>query len=306
MVVRCDQCARRLLEEMPSCPYCGAEQKSRMYRRRTNRWWMVFPTLLLVLVGCAAVLWFVPRLEPVKFALGRRVGIAVQLKDWNRQQPDATSNGNVALAFRKLDHESSPAVSDGASLSMANSGDPSKLGLIVRVSGLVATRREYPDQGFTELTVEDEDTSSMVSFLHNGLDSDAKQGDGVDAAGYLCGVYKGKNGFGADVEQAVVVGGTVTRRKTIAEIAQSALKLSGVTSESDEFSRYVVGTVTNSSSTKFSAVTVNIGLYDDAGAQVGTTADSTSDLAPYARWKFKAMITEDSCRRYKVTGIDAW
>ncbi len=71
----------------------------------------------------------------------------------------------------------------------------------------------------------------------------------------------------------------------------------------DGMTRYVVGTVKNNSSETFGYVQVEINLYDDSGAQVGSTIDNTNNLAPGGTWKFKALIFEDEATSYKIVDV---
>ncbi len=75
----------------------------------------------------------------------------------------------------------------------------------------------------------------------------------------------------------------------------------------DEFgTRYVVGTVKNNTDKEYSYVQVEINLYDDSGAQVGSTLDNTNNLEPGGTWKFKAVIMEDNATKYRIKDISGF
>ncbi len=64
--------------------------------------------------------------------------------------------------------------------------------------------------------------------------------------------------------------------------------------ETSEYgSNYIVGTVKNQSDRTFSSVSISFVLLDASDAQVGSTSDYTSDLAPGRTWKFKALVFDD-------------
>ncbi|MGE5590998.1 MAG: FxLYD domain-containing protein [Bacillota bacterium] len=57
---------------------------------------------------------------------------------------------------------------------------------------------------------------------------------------------------------------------------------------SEDFMRYVTGTVKNNSNKKYSYAQVEINLYDKDGNQVGSTLANINNLEPGGTWKFKA------------------
>ena len=78
-------------------------------------------------------------------------------------------------------------------------------------------------------------------------------------------------------------------------------------STSDEYGRrYVIGSIKNNTSKRYSYVRVEINLYDGALAQVGSTVDNTNNLEPGGIWKFKATILEDSVRKYKIINVSGF
>jgi hypothetical protein len=66
---------------------------------------------------------------------------------------------------------------------------------------------------------------------------------------------------------------------------------------------YVVGKVTNNTSKTYGYVQVSINLYDESGAQVGSTLDNLNNLEPHGVWKFKAIVLEDKATRAEVKEI---
>lgn len=81
------------------------------------------------------------------------------------------------------------------------------------------------------------------------------------------------------------------------------LELLDAKSESEDFARYVVGTIRNNSERSYGYIQVEINLYDDSGAQVGSTLDNANNLEPGGIWKFKALITDDRATKFKVADI---
>ncbi len=81
------------------------------------------------------------------------------------------------------------------------------------------------------------------------------------------------------------------------------LEILEVSSEVDQYTRYVVGKLRNNTDRTFNYVQVEISLYDDEGNVVGTTFDNVTNLEPGQVWKFKAIILEDSAKRFKVSDI---
>ena len=74
-------------------------------------------------------------------------------------------------------------------------------------------------------------------------------------------------------------------------------------SETESWSRYIVGRIRNNTRREYSYVQVEINLYDDSGAQVGSTMDNTTNLEPGGIWKFKALIWEDNATKYKIKNV---
>lgn len=77
--------------------------------------------------------------------------------------------------------------------------------------------------------------------------------------------------------------------------------------EAGEFGiRYIVGVIKNNTNKKYTYVQVEINLYDEGGAQVGSTLDNLNNLEPGGVWKFKAVVMEDEATKAKVAGITGW
>jgi len=81
------------------------------------------------------------------------------------------------------------------------------------------------------------------------------------------------------------------------------LEVLEVSSEADQYTRYVVGKLRNNTNRTLNYVQVEISLYDDEGNVVGTTFDNVANLEPGQVWKFKAIILEDSAKRFKISDI---
>jgi hypothetical protein len=67
--------------------------------------------------------------------------------------------------------------------------------------------------------------------------------------------------------------------------------------------RYIVGTVKNNTPKEYELVKIEFILFDQSGAQVGTSFDSITNLAPYATWKFKASISAENASEYQLKGF---
>lgn len=72
---------------------------------------------------------------------------------------------------------------------------------------------------------------------------------------------------------------------------------------SEEYARYIVGTVKNNTNKKYEYVQVSINLYDKTGAQVGSTMANVNNLEPHGTWKFKAIVLEDNTAKYKIDKV---
>ena len=66
---------------------------------------------------------------------------------------------------------------------------------------------------------------------------------------------------------------------------------------------YVVGTIRNNTDRQYSYVQVQINLYDDSGAQVGSTLANTNNLESGGIWKFRAFMWPDNSTEYKIMDV---
>ena len=83
-----------------------------------------------------------------------------------------------------------------------------------------------------------------------------------------------------------------------------AFELQSMDWQTEEFGiRYIGGTIRNNTDKTYSYVQVQINLYDNSGAQVGSTLANINNLEPHATWRFKAIVLEDSAKTAKVKAI---
>lgn len=74
----------------------------------------------------------------------------------------------------------------------------------------------------------------------------------------------------------------------------------------DYGTKYIVGSVKNNGAKTYSYVQVTINLYDNSGAQVGSTLANVNNLEPGGTWKFKAYWIEKDATNYKIKEITGW
>jgi hypothetical protein len=67
-----------------------------------------------------------------------------------------------------------------------------------------------------------------------------------------------------------------------------------------------VGTVKNNSPKTYSYAQVEFNLYDNSGAQVGSTSANVNNLEPNRKWKFKAIIYVDNASSAELKGVSGW
>ena len=101
----------------------------------------------------------------------------------------------------------------------------------------------------------------------------------------------------------VTTNSTVTRSE---ETSKPALEVLQTRSISDSYSRYIVGKVRNNTDRTYSYVQVSFNLYDNSGAQVGSTLDNINNLEPNGIWKFKAIIIGDNVASFKFKDVSGW
>jgi len=84
------------------------------------------------------------------------------------------------------------------------------------------------------------------------------------------------------------------------------LEVLDYSSKSEEYARYVVGTVRNNSDRNYSYVQVEVNLLDKSGNVVGSTLANVNNLGPGKKWKFKAIILEDEARSFEIKDVTGW
>ena len=78
--------------------------------------------------------------------------------------------------------------------------------------------------------------------------------------------------------------------------------ISGAHDEIIDYGHYIIGSIKNNTSYKYSYAQVTFILLDKDNNQVGTAMDNINDLEPGATWKFKALIFDDSEVKYYKLG----
>lgn len=68
----------------------------------------------------------------------------------------------------------------------------------------------------------------------------------------------------------------------------------------------VTGTLRNNSNKEFSYVQVEFNLYDDTGAQVGSTFANINNLEAGGTWHFEGPVLEDRATQAKLKGITSF
>lgn len=119
-------------------------------------------------------------------------------------------------------------------------------------------------------------------------------------------IYALISAFGSSPSSTPNSNSSSSQTTTSSEASKPDLEIVEHHSEAEQYSRYVLGTVKNNTSNEYSYVQVEINLYDDAGNQVGSTMDNTTNLEPGGTWKFKALMLEDSATKYKVKGVTGY
>ncbi len=66
---------------------------------------------------------------------------------------------------------------------------------------------------------------------------------------------------------------------------------------------YAVGVLRNDSTRQRYGVKVQLDLFDDNGAKVGTTTDYTQFIIPGKEWRFRALIVEHNAARAEITNV---
>lgn len=84
------------------------------------------------------------------------------------------------------------------------------------------------------------------------------------------------------------------------------LEVLDYSAKSEEYARYVVGTVRNNSDRNYSYVQVEVNLLDKSGNVVGSTLANVNNLGPGKKWKFKAIILEEEARSFEIKDVTGW
>jgi hypothetical protein len=66
---------------------------------------------------------------------------------------------------------------------------------------------------------------------------------------------------------------------------------------------YAVGAIHNKSNRQRFGVKVELDLYDDKNARIGSATDYAQVIEPGKDWKFKAMVTEPNAVRAEMAAI---
>ena len=72
---------------------------------------------------------------------------------------------------------------------------------------------------------------------------------------------------------------------------------------SDQFSRYLVGSVRNDSDRNITFVSIEFDLLDASGNKVGSAEDIINSLSPGETWKFKAMAGPETASRAQLSSL---
>lgn len=98
--------------------------------------------------------------------------------------------------------------------------------------------------------------------------------------------------------------GTGAQSEAVEEPEKADLELIDAQAVTGDYGvRSIVGTVKNNTDKEYSYVQIEINLYDDSGAQVGSTLANANNLEPGGTWKFEAVILEDNATEFKVKEI---
>ncbi|MEB3338593.1 MAG: FxLYD domain-containing protein [Leptolyngbyaceae bacterium] len=81
------------------------------------------------------------------------------------------------------------------------------------------------------------------------------------------------------------------------------LKITQVTWETADRSRYLIGTVQNSSDQRYPYVQVEFDLYGPVGTQVGRSMGGVEELGPYQSKQFRALVFENQATKAAVKGV---
>ena len=74
----------------------------------------------------------------------------------------------------------------------------------------------------------------------------------------------------------------------------------------DTYTGFVKGKIVNTTGKKITYAQVEINLFDETGAQVGSTMANINNFEPNAVWKFEAPVLVQSAVSAKIAGITKW
>lgn len=89
-------------------------------------------------------------------------------------------------------------------------------------------------------------------------------------------------------------------------LAKSKLEVVEYSWRSGRYWSSIAGTVKNNTNTQYSHVQVEINLYDNNGAKVGSTMATTDNLDPGGVWKFDAPVMEAKATGYKIVSVTGY
>lgn len=98
-----------------------------------------------------------------------------------------------------------------------------------------------------------------------------------------------------------------TQATTSSSSTKPDIELISDTTESNDFAWYITGTVKNNTTKEYEFVHIEYILYDDTGAQVGTTTAGINNLEANGILRFKTTyITEKNATKYKLKEISKY
>jgi hypothetical protein len=83
----------------------------------------------------------------------------------------------------------------------------------------------------------------------------------------------------------------------------SGLLVESATAVAGSYGSTITGTVRNTTGRSYDFVQVDINLFDDSGAQVGSALDGVGNLAAGGVWKFSVSVYDKKATSFKVVGI---
>ncbi len=73
--------------------------------------------------------------------------------------------------------------------------------------------------------------------------------------------------------------------------------------DNDSSFYYITGRVTNNTARQLGLAMVSFNIYDDSGAQIGTTRDLVNNLDGHGVWRFKALVAQKNFRSAKLVEL---